>query len=65
MKNLEIVATNIADDSKKHNEKIRMENGLLKHEINDLKHKCPNMDFERDELEVKHDPMNETINTTS
>ena len=33
----EVVATNIADDSKKHNEKIRMENGLLKQEINDLK----------------------------
>ena len=33
----EVVATNIADDSKQHNEKIRMENGLLKQEINDLK----------------------------
>ena len=38
-----------------------MENGLLKQEINDLKVMCANLEFERDEVEVKTKSLNETI----
>ena len=38
-----------------------MEIGLLKQEINDLKIKCANLEVDRDEVEVKTESLNETI----
>ena len=57
----EVIETNSVDNLKRLDEKIRMENGLLKQEINDLKVKCANLEYERDEVEVKTESLNETI----
>ena len=47
------------DQEKKLNEKIRMENGLLKQEINDFRVKCANLEIEIEEKEVKNESLDE------
>ena len=39
------------------NEKIRLENGLLKQEINDLNTKCANIEVDKDEVEIKNEAL--------
>ena len=41
--------------------KIRMENGLLKQEINDLKSNYANLEIENDVVELKNKELNETV----
>ena len=51
----------IVDNRKRLDDNIRMENGLLKQEINDIKIKCANLEVERDEVEIKTESLSEAI----
>ena len=38
-------------------EKIRLENGLSKQEINDLRTKCANIEVDKEEVEIKNEAL--------
>ena len=59
---IEPVSANV-DQEKRLNDKINLENGLLKQEINDLKTKCANLEIEIGEREVKNESLDEQIVT--
>ena len=44
-------------------ERIRMENGLLKQEINELKTKCANFEVEYEEMEMRNKTFQNTIDS--
>ena len=59
----EVIGVNAVYNSRSIDDKIRMENGLLKQEINDLKQKIANIELERDEVDIKNESINGTIDT--
>ena len=56
-----VIETNSVDNLKSLDDNIRMENGLLKQEMNDLKIQFANLEVERDEIEIKTESLCETI----
>ena len=61
--NVSKVATNKDDSNKEIFKKIKMENGLLKQEVNDLKIKCANLEVDRDEVEISNDKLIKQANS--
>ena len=59
--NIGVVTTNSVDNKSGLDEKVKMENGRLKQEINDLKIIVANMEVEKDEVEVKNEKLNERL----
>ena len=58
--------SNVGDDMNVTNEKtlddrIRMENGILKQEINDLKTLVANFEVEKDEIEIKNEALERSL----
>ena len=58
--------SNVGDDINVTNEKtlddrIRLENGILKQEINDLKTLVANVEVEKDEIEIKNDALERSL----
>ena len=57
----EVISDYIVDNSKSIDQKVRLENGLLKQEINDLKKTIANLEVDKDESDMKNESLNETI----
>ena len=51
----------VVNNVKKMDDKIRMENGILKQEINDLKTRIANIEIESEEAELKNESLKRTI----
>ena len=43
--------------------KIRMENGLLKQELNEVKTMCANFEVENEEIELRNEALQKTIDS--
>ena len=50
-----------SEATKRIDEKIRLENGLLKQDISDLKTKCANIEVVKEEIEMKNESLSEII----
>ena len=50
-----------SEATKRNDEKIRLENGLLKQDISDLKTKCANIEVVKEEIEMKNESLSEII----